>query len=759
MVFALAAQAALIALATLLVKREPVPIAGFDIAQRQGAETALYLGAFAVVMPLAAVLTPRLTARVAAGPNARGLPVLVALLSVALIGALGAVRLVAEVGVDNVAASLAVSTFTWAAVAASTLARAARPSPWRALLAAAPYTAWAWAIAGAALVLAPLIVTSRDSLSLPAAALWAVVIAAFVVAGRRWAGLRLPRRAGVAVDVLIVALLLLAVPDLVGISPDRPDLTLTDRIVNSVVRFHADFLLGPTNQLLGGGTMLVDTSSQYGVGSIYSLAAWFLLQPIGYGTLSLYDGVVTALFFASGYAVVRLAGVSRPLAAFALAVGVILLVFNREYPVGTLLQEGPLRFGLPMLLIVAAVGAVRCPRAARPLAVLALAVIGVSSVWAFEALAYTLATAGALAAYEAWLRPEGTRLRWLARWAAFAGVACLTAHVVLAAATLARTGQLPEWGRYLSLIRDFLTGPVGRFTYDFSLWSPGLAIGAAYLAGATVLVALAQIRPDYVRSERVAMLALVGLTTYGAVMFSYFVNRSADQVVAYVSLPALLAGALWLHLVRGRWDPTGRRAAVTLALGLALLVVPMSVAWSSIGSRFDRSALGHVLPGGNSTGNALERLRDFPPIEPLSPRGEQLVRRYWPGRDSLPIVVTGGLSTEILVRSGYTNQLRIADPVGESYVPEPRLPDVRSAVKELRPGDRMLLDAPALAELSKLARRPGRFDPLDPSLPVDSSDPVKKLQLFALDQIARRFRARPIHSDRDGFVVVELAPR
>ena len=44
------------------------------------------------------------------------------------------------------------------------------------------------------------------------------------------------------------------------------------------------------------------------------------------------------------------------------------------------------------------------------------------------------------------------------------------------------------------------------------------------------------------------MLALTGLTAYGVVLYAYFIDRSADHVLPYVSLPLLLSGVLWIRL-------------------------------------------------------------------------------------------------------------------------------------------------------------------------------------------------------------------
>ena len=175
--------------------------------------------------------------------------------------------------------------------------------------------------------------------------------------------------------------------------------------------------------MLNGRAMLVDTASQYGVTSIYLLAAWFQLAPIGYGTLGLLTGGLTALWFAAGYGVLRLAGTSRPLSAAAMGVAVVALVFNLAYPVGALPQSGPLRFGLPMLVVLAAVAGERFPARARAARVAAFASLGLASVWSLEALAFTAVVLAAVLCVQAWLAPGPGRLRWLARQAALAGLA------------------------------------------------------------------------------------------------------------------------------------------------------------------------------------------------------------------------------------------------------------------------------------------------------------------------------------------------
>ena len=234
-----------------------------------------------------------------------------------------------------------------------------------------------WCLAAAGVVGLSLSFTDIQSIALAPVALGLVLMtAAFLV----WRRFRLPqpgRLGGPIIDGCFIAVLFLAVPNLLIFDPTDPSAALQ----TSVIHFHQDFLLGPANQVLGGGAMLVDTLSQYGVASIYFLAGVFAFIPIGDGTLGLIEGVLSALMFCGGYVVVRVAGVSRLLAGLAFTVAVVVLIYGLEYPVGGLLQHGAFRFGLPMGVLIGAVCETRWPQRALPARILQLVTVALASVW------------------------------------------------------------------------------------------------------------------------------------------------------------------------------------------------------------------------------------------------------------------------------------------------------------------------------------------------------------------------------------------
>ena len=733
-VAAVAATALVMSLALVVIppKALPAPLPE----QNQDAETLSYLLAFAVILPAALFVVPRL----AAALDHRALPPLAGLLAASLALTVLGLRLTGALGLgDGDRAVLAVSVLWW--LLAATLV--ARAGPW---LAGA--TAVAWRVAAALWLGALLCFTDLSSISPIGLAVGAVAgTAAWVASGR---AIRPPAqgRWAVALDVVIAGAVLLAVPDLLIFRPEAAVGNAPIALETSIIQFHHDFLLGPANEVLGGHPMLAETASQYGVTSIYLLAAWFAVAPIGYGTLGLLTGVLTALWFAAGYAVLRLARVSRLLAAAALAVGVVVLVFNLSYPVGSLPQSTPLRFGLPMVVILAAVAGERRPgRAPR---IVAWATVGLSAIWALEAFVYTVAVFVPVTCLQAWLAPAGERRRHLARAAAGAAVAVVTAHALLALGTLIAAGRLPDWGEYLAYLRAFLFGELGDLTYDIPAWSPAFVLGIAYLASAAAVAELARRRDPWLERERPALVALAGMTAYGIALFSYFVDRSLTHILLYVGLPALLMCALWLGVLLRTQAPLGR---VALGFGLAVAVLLVSVAWSAIGERFPRSALAQAAPGGESFRGSLKRLWHPPPMDARSTAGERQLARHMPGETASVVMTQPDVGTEILIRSGRHDRLALGDPWEASFVAGRHLAPLAAAVDSLRPGARMLMDESARSVLDVVRADPS-LDPLTLTPPR-----LAPLQQWALKRIDRRFRLKQVGA-RDGeYTVVELLPR
>ena len=381
--------------------------------------------------------------------------------------------------------------------------------------------------------------------------------------------------------------------------------------------------------------------------------------------------------------------------------------------------------------------------------------LAVSSVWALEALALTAATFAAIAGFRAWLRPAGDRVRWLLRQAAIALAACVSAQLLFAAATLAFTGELPDWGQYLAFLDAFLFGNLGNLTYDFVRWSPALAVGAGYLASAAALVLLVMRRRELVARERTTLVAIAGTTAYGIFQFSYFVDRSAPHVLPYVCLPLLLAGTLWLALLL-RVGP-GLPAALVrgaLAFSAALAVLLVAGAWDSAGANGPHRARS-CGAGRNGPVDAVDRLVHFPALTPAALEGERMLDRFLPGERLSVVLAQPNVANETLMRSGRANQLPLADAWEDSFVAEERAPALRDAVAALRPGRRDRAGRGMALMLAALG--PTRI-----STRCDLRSPARRAAPSRWSRWMRsteRFRLQVIHRSRGGWVVMKLERR
>jgi hypothetical protein len=127
-----------------------------------------------------------------------------------------------------------------------------------------------------------------------------------------------------------------------------------------------------------------------------------------------------------------------------------------------------------------------------------------------------------------------------------------------------------------------------------------------------------------------------------------------------------------------------------------------------------------------------------------------------PGQRRVLIVVKPDLATEILVRSGRSNQLPFSNPLEDSFVGTRELPALQHGVDDLEPGDRVLTQRGALHVLAVLQAQPSRDVLADPIRVAEGFTPQQE---WVLQQMAERFDLRVLHQDRQGFVVVSLAPR
>lgn len=732
---------------------------GQPIKHNQTAETLVFALSFLILLPLSIWSVPRYAGRFESDEGADALTAL----ATGLVFTFGLlilfVRLSGHLPWGNGIGFGAAAFGAWLVFAAAILVAAPKPGRPRAELArigAHRRLCWNAAGLGAVLAVASLVVWQNLDVGVVVAGTLVSLALAFAV--MRFTGRSLPsvgRGWGRAIDVLVVLLVLLAVPDMI-IFPAGPGVDLPNPFISYVVQFHQNLFLGPASQVLDGQVLLVDSVSQYGIGSIYLISAFFKFAPIGHGTLGIFDGVLSAGVIACGYLILRMSGVNRLLAIPTMAIAVVVLAWGLTYPIGGLLQHGAIRYGMPILLIAAMVAGSRWPRSARPMYLVSLFVVALSSVWALEAFLYTLATWVGIVALEAvWAGREGWK-RLLTRRSIETVVALAVIQVLFALATLVASGELPDWGLYLTYLKEFLFGDIGDLTYDYSPWSRGLGVGAFYLVATIGLVFTLWKRPDYTKQNRAAFIAITGSLAYGIALYSYLVNRSLDHILPYLLLPFIMIVVIALSLAFREGTPIRRGTAQAALLSSMLVAVfAVSAVATIIPDRASTSMLAYALPGGESLRDGFRRLWNPPPLTPGADEAERLLETEMPGQDRSAVIVEPDLAVESLARADRANSLGFTDPKENGWVPEPNEPIIDAAVDDLEPGDLMLIDERARGFLAAMENdRDG-----DMEAALDSSG-LANLQGEALLDITDRFRLVTVAKGNTvGLEVVRLEPR
>lgn len=558
------------------------------------------------------------------------------------------------------------------------------------------------------------------------------------------------RWAGLALDAGLAALLFLLVADVTVHLKSLPfnpyDPALTGRhfgspaAMTALMQYHHDYYLGPANDLLHGRAMLVDTFSPYGVGLFYFLAAFFTVAPIGYGTLGLLAGVLMALQCVAGWAVLRLAGCRRMLAAVAMGAAVIGTVFPFYFSPAAFPSGGGIRFGLCWLLVLLAVGGARWPAGERMLRIMGAAVVAVASIWSLETFLAALATFTAGAALGA-LAFGGSRVTIVRRLGADllrTLLGCLIAHAAFALATRVLAGSWPDWAGYFAHFQIYTLHGQGQL--PIAAWSPGLALAGLYFAS-TVGLAVLVTRRNVLCAHRAALTATAVLTALGLAALMYFWGQSSASTLLPASLPGIVLAAVWASILAdgslglGHWP---RRMAVLAACWVAALA--MIPGWDSTVHKWPRSALSHALPG-EGLRSSLEGLWRSPPIDPRAEEGRRLLDRP-DARARSPVVLTSNdLTVETLIRADRANALPLTVPVEDALVPRRSVPRIDSAVERLPAGSIMLLEDRPM--------RPGAFYPIR----------LTPLQREALNRIGARFRLQELARTPSGLALYRLLPR
>ncbi|QPF93894.1 hypothetical protein [Bradyrhizobium commune] len=337
--------------------------------------------------------------------------------------------------------------------------------------------------------------------------------------------------------------------------------------------FHYMTVIGPALHLLHGGTLMVDTFSQYGPGPVLATYLAFRLGPPSFAVANLAIQLCNLTFY--GLFLIALWQSTRTRIT-AVWFGLIFILFwlsswdNGQGNVNAAPSVLGARY-LPILLMAVALGARRGSRHSA----LTLFAGFLSSLWSIEAFV------GSAALYAGSLTPINLRdLNYtrLMRDFAIAALPMIAGLAVLSIGTLAAAGSWPAFNIYLGFLSSY--NPLSQFwsvPFDAAFWGwmPIMAAVTITIAGCWRLTidgrsASRQILNDTWLQHALPAAILTALT--GA----YYAGRSVDFTVAIALLPfglLFVPAALWLA---GR-ALGGDRVAVRLTA-----VTVATVFWASI---------------------------------------------------------------------------------------------------------------------------------------------------------------------------------
>ena len=563
--------------------------------------------------------------------------------------------------------------------------------------------------------------------------LWLCVLVASVVAAIRALGIPAPswRVWRWVVDALVLATTALVVSDVNDYS--------------RALRYDYDFFLGPVNAMRHGHPLLVDTFSQYGVGMFYALSGAFHGVPLTYGGLQVVLCIAYALEFALVYGVLRLACRSQLVAVLGLAVALVanLGVINPyiAYP-----STGPLRFGLPWVVIIAGTLRARSTEDRRLLDAVMLLTVGVAAVWSAETFVYSLAAYAAITVFSIVDRPEWSNDRSLhiAKRIAAAMVVAFVAVGATSAFLLAVAGDWPRWTDYLGLVALYAMRGFGSLLIP--AWSPGYLVGGLYVLSLTALVGLPG---DVRRRLRPTIAATAGATAFGAIAFTYFLGRSAPSNLHHVAVPAVVVSCGWWTVawphVR-RLSPAYGWIAVVAASLVGVSVIASSS--NATGGWLGGTPLVQVVGSPDVTASRVKSLLTKTADDPRVVEGARLVRAYSTSGRQPAVLIHADDLTAVLLAARRGNALPIVNGNQDGLFDEPALKRVVAATDTLPTGSF------ALTEMMFMRRPAREFAQLDPI-----RNKLRFGDYFiarSYEALAERFELRVVERGRFGYVVVQL---
>ncbi len=307
---------------------------------------------------------------------------------------------------------------------------------------------------------------------------------------------------------------------------------------------HYNHYIGPTVDLMAGKSLLVDINCQYGVLPIYFLKETFRLFPFSYKGFSL----LLMILFLGQY--ILLFGLLRfAFKSLIFSMTALLLIIMANY-FGTLEHAvgfpsiGPLRFGLPLLVLFFNMLGSRYPRAQKIFWAWEGFVVGISFGWSFETLTYVAFTFLALLFFDCLYAMKHRQRLWgmlLQRlgWVIFF---TLTVHLFLMIDIYLRSGQRPHWEYYFDYVFLYSTKEFGAMLIaPWTPWVLFLLVPLISLLSIFYLLLWTETKCDPAQLR-----IITGLSGLAIAQLTYFLGRSHPNNLFHISIPIVFIFIFWM---------------------------------------------------------------------------------------------------------------------------------------------------------------------------------------------------------------------
>lgn len=516
----------------------------------------------------------------------------------------------------------------------------------------------------------------------------------------------------------------------------------------AIDQHNQNFFLGPANQVLHGGTMLVNAFSQYGNLSIYFLALVLKTKiiPFTYQGFSLLITILIIGQFAIVYAMLCQLVKNRFYAIFLLVLSILLGFFCTMGISQTAPSTGPYRFGL-MYLILGTILVRNWFPSLRTLCIfIEYFLVGAAFLWSFETFVYAGFPYLAICLFESFSAPISIKesIQNFLRRIFWFLLAIAAANLILIAFTYSRAQALPNWDIYLGFIKSYSS--IGQsMTLSIDTWGPWIFPLLIYFTSLMIFV----FRFFFLkyRGNTVEDRLIFGLTFFGIVQYTYFLGRSHPNNLFHISIAAVIIFGYWFYKVKSSIHIPGMLKFASKIVFFSTAITVLLTSYPAFNGKFQESHTGlypltqismdqlNIEAFQNWLSSVKVQLAygsgDFQVIE-----ARRFIKKYMPEQKEIPIFLTYKNTTEVLFKNGRIHAFPIGDIAEELNSPlsVKRIMDYPSPLKN---GDYMIIQKDPLAY---------------------SDIGYHKLAVMLLDRICHQFSFEEIESSNHGVLVVRLKP-